>query len=83
MTFSLASLIVLIAFGFVFAPIFVMAHDPGAGQIPTQADGSSEPASHDHSNSDGSQDGIADDSNTTDDEEVPAHNSHPMWTRLP
>ena len=82
LTFSLASLIVLIAFGLVFGTTSVMAHDApdeqhpdqtGAVDIPTN----SASASHTH---DGMNpvDAVEDDTATTDvDETVPAHNSHP------
>ncbi len=77
LTFSLASLIVLLTFGLVFGTTSVMAHDD-PGQNPLQAD-DSDPGTHDHSNSDGSQDAIVDNTTTTAvDEGVPAHNSHPM-----
>ena len=79
MTFSLTSLILLIALGLVFVPAAVMAHDV-ATQHPN-ADGTAGtgagPATHTH---DGMNpvEAVEDDDATSDvDETVPKHNSHP------
>ena len=79
LTFSLASLVFLIALGLVFAPTSVLAHTQ-SGQEP-YVTGTTDPADHTH---DGMKpidavDGNDDDS-LDDPEDVPAHNSHPTAT---
>ena len=73
LTFSLASLVLLMAFGLVFAITSVMAHDSTLIE-PTD---STPITSHSHPvNED-----VENDPNTEDVEEnVPAHNAHPMVT---
>ena len=74
LTFSLASLVILIALGLVFGTTSVMAH-PAAGVSPTQVP--DDPTTHTH---DGMNpvEAIADNPATADvTENTPAHNSHP------
>ena len=71
MTFSLTSLIFLIALGLVFVPTSVMAHGPGVTPAAT-------PETHEHPVNTA----IEDDPDTTATESVATHNQHPMVTSV-
>ena len=73
MTFSLTSLILLIALGLVFVPTAVMAHSDaqrGVGATVTVGE-------HTHDDAMTPVEAVAEDTNTDEIELVPAHNSHP------
>ena len=75
MTFSLASLVILIAFGLVFAPTAVMAHEDASGAVGT-------PRPHSHPLDVNMPEKTAPTTHTDLGTAVSAHEAHPMVTSI-